>query len=986
MKRIIAFLFLLPVMVKAQLPAGAQWGCPSIPLSSKFDTVCFLRTSELKLGQGYFDHYGASDPVYFVIPENRPSFALSIAISWNYYRNVLGNDGMNINQWSATLTQENGFATYYGVQLPATVYDESSGTNVSLPNYPRGQNDLSMYNIHVGNNLNDGPFHFTVDGYRTASPYFPQRFLADEATYHPLYTSNLEMAAMAKTFYDISIYRRAELMNGIDLAAIEAASNDPYGIEAATAFAYNIGPNSGSSVSSPGYVANEAAMLASGFWAQDFFPGGVSSYAQRVSAMTAVLDDNEAYAKANWPAAANWEFYSFYDELISWDTVAASIDRLLIMYPEINASNFKSAVKAKFDAIKGGSPISFRYEMGAVIDEIILNLPKEDPGFNGMYAINGSGCKLGCRAPYATVKPQGPTTICTGQYVLLKAEVDGATSSVTYQWQKDGVNIPGATSQTYNATTPGSYNVIVCWASVNEVTLSPVTCCAQSRCEVDVTVIPACSNCTMSLALTPIQNSCTSMPDGGITVDLFTVESGPYEYRWFGPSSGSHITSDQNYTITGLRDGKYTVEVRKVSDHACRAVLDVTITPVTQIKETLIATMEEGDCATQLDAILVNQQPNTCILNIYYGSLNAYSWDRAFSMELKANGSGILTMYEGYTSTTSNDDPWDWTPFNWPDIPAPNSSTITVADGDTLSLYGIVLVPTGTAAPGFIDGGIRMTGATFTNIATDAESSSVNLRYQGPSPTPGARKIGDSYKVTCPLVNPPAYTYNWTPTSGLNNPNIKNPVASVGTSTVYTVTATHPDNTSCKLTASVTVPPNCITLPVVFNYFEAYLVGEKVNLLWGTSYESECREYQVQRSIDGYNYETIATLSCANKLSYTTYQAIDNAPYSGTSYYRIAEVDYNGAISFSQVKVITFTELTAHIYPNPFSKNFTLTLNGSEEEMVTIRIVDIQSKILSETVFNANASVELGEQLIPGVYIVEIQNGRGLKQYKLVKH
>ncbi|MBK7375305.1 MAG: autotransporter-associated beta strand repeat-containing protein [Chitinophagaceae bacterium] len=56
----------------------------------------------------------------------------------------------------------------------------------------------------------------------------------------------------------------------------------------------------------------------------------------------------------------------------------------------------------------------------------------------------------------ATITPVGPTTFCAGGSVLLTSSA--ATGN---QWYKDNVLISGETSQTYTATTSGSYTVVV---------------------------------------------------------------------------------------------------------------------------------------------------------------------------------------------------------------------------------------------------------------------------------------------------------------------------------------------------------------------------------------------------------------------------------------------------------------------------------------------------------------------------------------------
>jgi hypothetical protein len=80
--------------------------------------------------------------------------------------------------------------------------------------------------------------------------------------------------------------------------------------------------------------------------------------------------------------------------------------------------------------------------------------------------------------PTATVTPLSATTFCDGLNVVLDANFG---TGLTYQWQKGGTDISGATSVSYTATTAGSYRVKVtnsttscsAFSSVTTVTVNP---------------------------------------------------------------------------------------------------------------------------------------------------------------------------------------------------------------------------------------------------------------------------------------------------------------------------------------------------------------------------------------------------------------------------------------------------------------------------------------------------------------------------------
>jgi hypothetical protein len=80
--------------------------------------------------------------------------------------------------------------------------------------------------------------------------------------------------------------------------------------------------------------------------------------------------------------------------------------------------------------------------------------------------------------PVATVTPTSATTFCDGLFVQLQASTG---AGYVYQWQKGGVDIAGATSSNYNATTSGSYRVVI---------TNSATGCSNTSSAVVVTVNP----------------------------------------------------------------------------------------------------------------------------------------------------------------------------------------------------------------------------------------------------------------------------------------------------------------------------------------------------------------------------------------------------------------------------------------------------------------------------------------------------------------
>jgi hypothetical protein len=139
---------------------------------------------------------------------------------------------------------------------------------------------------------------------------------------------------------------------------------------------------------------------------------------------------------------------------------------------------------------------------------------------------------------------------------------------------------------------------------------------------------------------------------------------------------------------------------------------------------------------------------------------------------------------------------------------------------------------------------------------------------------------------------------------------------------------------------------NCgIALPIELISFEANLnANNQVDIFWSTASEQNNDFFTIERSIDGLNWEIVATVAGAgNSTNRIDYAAYDLRPLSGISYYRLKQTDYDGAFEYS---------------------NIVSVFNGNEE-LQLIKVVNI----MGQTV----------EQNAKGLVILVFSNGETLK-------
>jgi len=141
-----------------------------------------------------------------------------------------------------------------------------------------------------------------------------------------------------------------------------------------------------------------------------------------------------------------------------------------------------------------------------------------------------------------------------------------------------------------------------------------------------------------------------------------------------------------------------------------------------------------------------------------------------------------------------------------------------------------------------------------------------------------------------------------------------------------------------------------VVLPVSMLNFTATLNGKAVDLNWSTASESNTKNFVVQRSYDGVNFNNIGTVNAAgNSNNKKDYSFADASALNGatTIYYRLQVVDKDGKTSNSKIAMINITAsgVIITVYPNPVKDrlNFTTsnTLNNAQ-----LRITDQSGKIV----------------------------------------
>ena len=228
-------------------------------------------------------------------------------------------------------------------------------------------------------------------------------------------------------------------------------------------------------------------------------------------------------------------------------------------------------------------------------------------------------------------------------------------------------------------------------------------------------------------------------------------------------------------------------------------------------------------------------------------------------------------------------------------------------------------------------------------------------------------------------VNTPSVTWSWGDASA-NTTNNLTPTHTfpAGSGGPYTVTLTFND-AKCgqSWTATIPVTVTC-SAPVDLISFNGVANPNGVDLIWKTAMELNNDYFDLLRSSDGIHFSSIAHINGAGTSNHTlSYPYRDKDITSGLVYYKLAQHDYDGTITFSKIISVHFDKTGSApilIAPNPFSSSF--IISKIFDEAATVSIYDIYGRLLEQKTTSATENViSLGDSLANGSYIVQYLTG-----------
>lgn len=222
-------------------------------------------------------------------------------------------------------------------------------------------------------------------------------------------------------------------------------------------------------------------------------------------------------------------------------------------------------------------------------------------------------------------------------------------------------------------------------------------------------------------------------------------------------------------------------------------------------------------------------------------------------------------------------------------------------------------------------------------------------------------KLWDASQSSCSLANSTAYTYSGGNWSGGNAEG--NAVSFSGATPSYF-------NAGCNSVLTQTD-------------LRIQLYQSTTNRLTWAFEDTDILAYDLQKSLDGVNYKTVATW-----LKSLGSNSFEEAKDNQTVYYRLRVQNRSGWIYSNTVFANAAAQVGLTIAPNPVLNSFQAKFNATKAGTAQWTIVDAKGAVLKRQSFNTFVGLNLLQLDMPfasGLYQLRIETADGLFVQKLIK-
>ena len=156
---------------------------------------------------------------------------------------------------------------------------------------------------------------------------------------------------------------------------------------------------------------------------------------------------------------------------------------------------------------------------------------------------------------------------------------------------------------------------------------------------------------------------------------------------------------------------------------------------------------------------------------------------------------------------------------------------------------------------------------------------------------------------------------------------------------------------------------DCTVLPVEFMGLSATEDGDRVRLDWSTLSEHNSDYFVVERSSDGEQFSPLGAVEAAGESQQLIeYAYVDPFPLRGANYYRLKQVDLDGAYEHTPRVVVLFgkTDDPPTVFPNPAQDLLNVAFRMPVDGTAYVQVIDASGRVVRDR----DVDLERGAQTV----------------------
>ena len=184
-------------------------------------------------------------------------------------------------------------------------------------------------------------------------------------------------------------------------------------------------------------------------------------------------------------------------------------------------------------------------------------------------------------------------------------------------------------------------------------------------------------------------------------------------------------------------------------------------------------------------------------------------------------------------------------------------------------------------------------------------------------------------------------------------------------------------------------------LPVDLIHFDVNAVANHhTDLYWSTASEINNSHFEIERSYDGRNFEAIGEVAgngnSQHRIDYS-YTDASVSKLENTVFYRLKQVDFDGAFEYSDIRVVRFDDVGNKLqlvaYPNPMNDKLNVMLSLSSGEKYQLQVINSKGALVyqkNHLFSNGLHNLDLS-QWNEGMYTLKVTSNQGTRHIKVMK-